>query len=221
MEKYDARIAIIVKDRLQSETLQDSLRWEGFQHVFSFSDEEENFPLSIEKNTPNIVVVCECTASKNNWSSIRNKINRLSKIIVITSKPNTEFINKIIETTGMDGIIYSCSGKPEFLFAISEVLRGRKYLSPQLLIDKRKKQTLFEDDNHWDSKAIETLSEREKQVIFGIGMGYTNKQIANQLFLSSNTVNNHRFRIMKKLNIKGFHRLIKLSFWLQNNQAVH
>jgi DNA-binding NarL/FixJ family response regulator len=219
MENYNARIAIVVKDRLQSETLQDSLRWEGFQNIFSFSDEEDNFPMSIRRNSPNIVLVCECTASKNNWVLVRSRANHLSKVILIATKPNTKFINQAIEEN-IDGIIYTCSGKPEFLFAISEVLRGRKYLSPQLLLMEKKTPTVIDDDTNWDTKAIATLSEREKQVIFCVGLGYTNKQIADQLFLSCNTVNNHRFRIMKKLSLSGSHRLMKLAFWLQNNQIV-
>lgn len=47
----------------------------------------------------------------------------------------------------------------------------------------------------------ETLSSREKDVIVGVVQGMTNKEIADHLFISTNTVITHRRNIAKKLQI--------------------
>ncbi len=54
------------------------------------------------------------------------------------------------------------------------------------------------NDNLTDSQ----LSEREKEVLKGIAMGKTNKEIAAELFISTHTVITHRKNLTKKLNIK-------------------
>jgi DNA-binding CsgD family transcriptional regulator len=47
------------------------------------------------------------------------------------------------------------------------------------------------------------LSERENEIIVLIAEGYTNDQIAEQLFLSKHTVNTHRKNILAKLGVKN------------------
>jgi len=56
-----------------------------------------------------------------------------------------------------------------------------------------------------------TLSVREKQVIRLIAEGTTSTSIAEQLFLSIHTVNNHRKNILHKLEIKSISQLIKFA----------
>ena len=47
----------------------------------------------------------------------------------------------------------------------------------------------------------DALSEREKEIIVGVVQGMTNKEIANSLFISTNTVITHRRNIARKLQI--------------------
>lgn len=49
----------------------------------------------------------------------------------------------------------------------------------------------------------EILSRREKEVLLLIGQGKSSKEIANQLFISTNTVNRHRQNILEKLRVKN------------------
>jgi DNA-binding NarL/FixJ family response regulator len=58
----------------------------------------------------------------------------------------------------------------------------------------------------------EKLSDRELKVLELIGKGFTNQQVANQLFISLNTVQTHRKNILKKTDCKGTAELTKLAF---------
>jgi DNA-binding NarL/FixJ family response regulator len=51
------------------------------------------------------------------------------------------------------------------------------------------------------SPALAPLSERERDVIHLLALGYTNQEIAKQLFISARTVDTHRAHIMRKLQL--------------------
>jgi len=55
------------------------------------------------------------------------------------------------------------------------------------------------------------LSEREKQVLRLVALGYTNKQIASTLYLSVKTVETYRARVMDKLHLKSRAALVRYS----------
>jgi DNA-binding CsgD family transcriptional regulator len=48
---------------------------------------------------------------------------------------------------------------------------------------------------------IDLITKREKQILKMIAGGMRSKEIADQLFISANTVNNHRKNLMDKLNV--------------------
>jgi len=59
---------------------------------------------------------------------------------------------------------------------------------------------LFEEEK---KEIVEEISEREKEVLGLIAEGMQSKEIANKLFISANTVNNHRRNLLKKLNVSN------------------
>ncbi len=65
---------------------------------------------------------------------------------------------------------------------------------------KAKLDTIF-DVLQPDSEESQALSPREKEIIVGVVKGYTNKEIATNLFLSTHTVITHRRNIARKLEI--------------------
>ena len=58
-------------------------------------------------------------------------------------------------------------------------------------------------------KNYQTLTLREKEVIRLLAKGYNNPEIAQQLFISRSTVEQHRKNINRKLNIKSFRDLMR------------
>lgn len=59
-----------------------------------------------------------------------------------------------------------------------------------------------------------SLSRRELQVLTLIADGFTNKQIADELGISVRTVETHRERLMRKLNVQGTAALTKAAIAL-------
>lgn len=57
---------------------------------------------------------------------------------------------------------------------------------------------LFNDNADYEGKAV--LSQREVEVLGLVSKGFASKEIADKLFISVNTVNNHRQKILGKMN---------------------
>ena len=57
--------------------------------------------------------------------------------------------------------------------------------------------------------SIKRLSQREREVLRLVALGYTNRQIADQLFLSIKTVETYRARVMEKLDLKSRSALVR------------
>jgi DNA-binding NarL/FixJ family response regulator len=84
----------------------------------------------------------------------------------------------------MSGFVRTSSG------AIRVVADGGGYVDPEL------GARLVDDDS---SPALEPLSERERDIVHLLALGYTNQEIGKKLFLSVRTVETHRAQIMRKL----------------------
>jgi DNA-binding NarL/FixJ family response regulator len=65
------------------------------------------------------------------------------------------------------------------------------------------------------------LSDRETEVLKLIALGYTNKEIAAQLYISVKTVETYKARILEKLNLRSRADIVRYALkkgWLQNGQ---
>ena len=93
---------------------------------------------------------------------------------------------------------------PEILDAVKETAKGSQFFCGQIL-DTIKRANLKIDDIEIDGLSCDAvvISKRESEIITLIAEGNTNTQIAEQLFLSSHTINTHRKNIMAKLGVKN------------------
>lgn len=92
----------------------------------------------------------------------------------------------------------------EIINSLEETYNGNKFFCGQIL-DTIQRANIDVNDIDFDSFSCEpiVLSERENEIIKLIAEGNTNHQIANQLFLSSHTVNTHRKNIFAKIGVKN------------------
>ena len=100
--------------------------------------------------------------------------------------------------------------------AVRQVLRGQRYLSPQLT-DRLVSQAVEGRDSVGRSP-IESLSDRELEVFTLIGQGLTARAIANRLCLSRHTIDSYREKIKMKLKLKNSAELSQQAMqWVLEN----
>jgi len=115
-------------------------------------------------------------------------------------------------TIGKDGKYYTVihqavvleldkKGNIWLLLTISDMLPPKnkiKKASRQLVNIKNNMLYLFNDSMNFKGKSV--LSTREIEVLGLVSKGFASKEIAEKLFISVNTVNNHRQKILEKIN---------------------
>ncbi len=112
---------------------------------------------------------------------------------------------------GVSGYVLKDSGAEELVEAVRTVARGGTYLSPAvstLLMKEMRAQ----GDPERRAHGIGDLTPIQRKVLRLVASDLTSKEIAEELGLSSRTVENHRARICKKLGLSGAHSLVKFAF---------
>ena len=119
------------------------------------------------------------------------------KIIAVTALNNELLPSRVLQL-GALGYLTKESGIDEMATAIRKVFAGERYLCAEIA----QKMAINSLQATSDSP-FEALSEREMQVMLMITSGMSVQEIAQQLFLSSKTVNGYRYRMFQKLLIKN------------------
>jgi len=131
------------------------------------------------------------------------KYSPTSKIIAVSMHNQLSFAKRMI-AKGAKGYVTKNSPKDEMYLAIEEVMQGRTYICKEI---SSKFADAFMTD---DTSRLQTLTQREMEIIKLLKNGMTTEEIAGKLFLSPRTVDTHRGKILKKLGLKNSISLIKL-----------
>lgn len=131
------------------------------------------------------------------------------KVLVLTMHDNEGYLHKVLESGG-DGYILKKAADVELLTAIRAVNRDEIFLDSSLTKAVLKNIYNSHRKDFQESKEDEdVLSGREKEVLRLVALGYTNRQIAEQLLVSIKTVESHKAKIREKLNMNYRSDLVK------------
>jgi two-component system response regulator NreC len=137
------------------------------------------------------------------------------KILVVSVINSEEIILKTIKA-GAKGFLGKDSDRSDLAEAIYTLRNGHDYYSKsitQLLLNKY--ICNIKSDEESAGFDINSLSNRQIEILKLWGEGATNQEIADKLFISVRTVESHKNHIMQKLNMKSTVDLIK--FAIKNN----
>jgi two-component system invasion response regulator UvrY len=126
-----------------------------------------------------------------------------SKILGVSMHNQPGFARRMIQKSAL-GYVTKNSSREEMIEAIMEVSAGRKYLCREIK-DRLSDQLINEEDQN---NGIDILSQREIEVIRQVKKSLSSKEIANELNVSTKTVEVHRHNIFKKLNLKNVASLL-------------
>jgi two-component system response regulator NreC len=161
---------------------------------------------------PDVVVMDITMKGVNGMVATREIRSRLpqTKVLVLTMHENEEYLRQMLEA-GATGYVLKQAVDTELAVAIRAVQRGEiflyssftKVLLGDLVQSGEKNVAGSQPDSH------ELLSEREQEVLRLVALGYTNRQVADQLFLAVKTVETYRARLMEKLNLGSRSALVR------------
>ncbi len=123
------------------------------------------------------------------------------KIAMLTASEDVNDVRRCMDY-GASAFITKTSGKSNIVNALRLVISGGVFISPEL-IDKFNQSQKDVEINRHDEKKIESLTSRQKQVLDLVCEGSSNKEIANILGLSGNTVKIHVTAILRSLEVSN------------------
>ncbi len=125
------------------------------------------------------------------------------KIIVLSMHDESHLIKEILKE-GVDGYILKKDSHEELVSAVRAVKSGKIYMSSDV------NAMLMRGLNNPDERKL--LTDREREILKLIAKEYTNKQMAEELFISERTVETHRKNIFRKTGTNNLVGLIKFAY---------
>ena len=180
-------------------------------------DGAEAFQL-IKQLTPDIAIL-DISMPRMNGLEIVKQIKKQDlpvEFIILTMYDDEEYFNEAVDR-GVKGYLLKDNAISDLLNCVKAVTQGKYYVSPlisEYLINRERKIRKFQNEN----PGINILTETEKRILILIAENKTSKEIADFLFISYRTVQNHRTNICNKLSLKGQNRL--LQFAIENKHLL-
>ena len=136
--------------------------------------------------------------------------NIKTKIVFLTMYREEDMFNRALDI-GAIGYVLKDNAVVDIVNCIKEVSKNNYYISPSishLLLNRQKqKKNLFSQNPE-----LELLTKSERKILRLIAGDKTSREIAEELYISVKTVENHRTNISRKLGLHGSHSLVKFAF---------
>jgi len=132
-----------------------------------------------------------------------------TRIMIITMHSKVDYIVKAFQA-GATGYVVKESASERLLQGIDTVLKGEYFMDSSVSHRVVKKLMQFpEKEAKITDATYETLTSREQEIMALLAQGLSTKQIAEKLFISPKTVENHRSNILRKLNLHSTIELVR------------
>lgn len=204
----DRRIKVILVDdhHIVLDGLESLLQQEPeFQVLASLHSGEEVLEM-LKTQQPNILLTDFSLPGISGIDFVRQvkKLYPQVKIIVLSMHDEAHIIKSVLKE-GVDGYLLKNIQHSELKSAIRHVAQGLPYVSPEVT-------RLLMDEMNKPKDEPELLTDRELDVLRLIAKEFSNKEIADKLFISERTVETHRKNIFRKTKTSSLVGLIKFAY---------
>jgi len=154
------------------------------------------------------VLILDLMIPDMNGIQVIGEVKRMlpkTRIIVLSMHADQSYVSEALQK-GADGYVVKDSLAHEIVGAIHAVMSGSTYLSEPLKVCELVGSRYSSAADRRDRDTM--LTGREKEILSLVARGMANKEIATLLTISIRTVEAHRSRVMRKLNIRSHAGLI-------------
>ena len=175
---------------------------------------------AIESTQPDAAIVDLSLKESSGLELIKDIRIRCPKLPVLVLSMRDEcFYAERVLRAGARGYITKEEGTEKVVDGLRKVLAGEIYLSEKLAAGVMRKMVTGQTGS--PENLIDTLTDRELEVLELIGAGLTTRVVAEKLHLSVKTIDSHREHIKEKLRIDNAAELLKHAIqWHQCQRGV-
>lgn len=198
-----ASILIVDDAELFREALKAAFTQEGFDVVAAAADAMSGIDLARE-HEPDLVMLDLLMPGMSGLEVVGTilKASPRSRVVLLTASESAEDLLAAVKA-GASGYITKDTPLPRLASDMRDVLEGGAVISPAM--GGKLFSALRDLLRHSGSTALRRpeLTGREIEILSHVGEGKTSKEIAEELFISENTVRNHVRNILDKLGMKS------------------
>jgi DNA-binding NarL/FixJ family response regulator len=197
------RIVLIDDHKLLRAGLRSRLEQESDVSVVGEADTADLGVVLARRLQPDVILLDLLMARKGGYDALPElaEVAPEAKVLVISSQAAPSSVRRAL-SAGAAGYLPKHASDGELLTAIRTVARGSGYVDPglgaQLVVSN-------------GAPALEPLSDRERDVLQLLALGYTNQEVGKKLYISVRTVDTHRAHIMRKLSLETRAELVLFS----------
>ena len=168
------------------------------------SDSSVFFPL-LEREMPEVVLLGSDLTNDRGLELGRMIVRCFptTRVVILSTDPNDEELFKIIRTSAV-ACIKKSTAPVDLIDTIKRAVRGKSPINDNLLTRPTLAQQVLNEFRHVEKQIPDTLfarlTNRESQILSQAANGQSNKQIAQALESTEQTVKNHMSAILRKLN---------------------
>ncbi len=140
------------------------------------------------------------------------KLHKKLRLCVVTGYVDHKFVKQAFQN-GADGYYSKFNDSAELVECVNELVIGNTFLASGLQITPQKNSNPLNNPHPFEDRFLlkKKLTRREQEILALITKAKNNKEIAEQLYISDQTVGVHRKNIMRKLGVRNTVNLIKFA----------
>ena len=214
------RVLIIDDHPIVREGLRSIMDGEQDLSVCGEAETASEARIAIKKLNPDVVIT-EFSLKQGDGIDLVREVRAHHPqlpILVLSSHDEAIYAERML-AAGANGYIMKQAASEQFLGSLRQVLDGHIYVSEAVgnnMIHK------FAGGPRRSANPIERLSNRELQILHMIGRGMSTRETAQALHLSVKTIESHRQRIKRKLNLNTGTQLVRFAVTgLFNPEELH
>ena len=164
----------------------------------------------IDKQKPDMALVDITIKGNNGIELIKNiKVRHPELPVLVLSMHEESLYAERSMRAGARGYVMKQEAASQVMLAIRAVLRGELYLS-EAMNNAMIRKFVGGGDSRAHS-GVESLTDRELEILQLIGKGHTSREIARDIYLSIKTVESHRVNLKDKLALKSSTDLVRFA----------
>jgi len=181
---------------------------EGVEVIAETGDGRETLEL-IAKHRPDVALIDIGMPGMNGLEVAQRAAQESprTRIVILSMHGDENHVNRALRA-GVAGYLLKGAAVAELPLALQSVMRGETYLTPK--ISKHVVDALLRDTEE-ESTPLQSLTERQREILQLIAEGHSTKEIAGILEVSTKTVETHRMRLMERLDIHDVPGLVRFA----------
>lgn len=204
------KVAITDDHHMVIEGLRNVLKAFGHIQVIATYTRAHALLKGLEAEVPDVLLLDLQLPDQPGYEIVKTLISKYPqmRVLILSGIESDYYIQDMIRQGCSGYLLKSTADKNLLASAIQKVYEGEVFLDPSikeaLLLKMLKGKKMKESIQP-------KITEREKEVLQLIVQEFDNQEIANKLFISLRTVENHRYNLLQKLDVKNTVGLVKIA----------